>query len=81
MLIAFLKTSQYSVNHNLNNQWLAKDASLNKCVERKKYTLDTLLLESPLYGNKSTNRSNNTRVLNATITFILSTNKFQEAFL
>ena len=70
MLIAFLKTSQYSVNHNLNNQWLAKDASLNKCVERKKYTLDTLLVESPLYGNKSTNRSNNTRDLNAPITFI-----------
>ena len=81
MLIAFLKTSQYSVNHNLNNQWLAKDASLNECVERKKYILDTLLVESPLYGNKSMNRSNNARILNATITFILSTNRFEEAFL
>ena len=42
---------------------------------------DTLLVESLLYGSKSMNCSNNTRILNATITFILSTNRFEEAFL
>ena len=42
---------------------------------------DTLIVEILVYGNKSMNRSNNTHILNATITCILSTNRFEEAFL
>ena len=55
--------------------------SLNQIDGNLLKKIDTLLVENLLYGNKSMNHSNNTRILNAKITFILSTNRFEEAFL
>ena len=66
---------------SFNNERCILLNTLNQIDSNLLNKTDTLLVESLLYGNKSMNRSNNTRILNATITFILSTNRFEEAFL